>query len=189
MKTLQSLLLISGLFLFLCISSCKEGAVGPAGAAGPAGVAGPKGDPGTANVIYSDWFTPDVWGKETLFTTFVFSYNKTATQITADIIDKGAVLVYGKLNGYTSSLGLKDKVVQLSYTVVANGSTDSWTYIASPGNVRVSFVNSQNIYSSGPANTHQFRYVIIPGGVKAGKLAGVNWSDYEEVKRTFNLQD
>jgi hypothetical protein len=34
------------------------------------------------------------------------------------------------------------------------------------GNLRIRFINDRNIYSS-IANSHQFRYIIIPGGTKA----------------------
>src|SRR3546814_16208510 len=62
-------LLLSALFLATLLLSCeKEGPPGPAGAAGEqgprgeTGATGPKGakgDPGTANVIYSDWIPVD----------------------------------------------------------------------------------------------------------------------------------
>lgn len=38
-------------------------------------------------------------------------------------------------------------------------------------------------------NYTQFRYVIIPGGVPAGRAAAVDYSDYEAVKRYYNLPD
>ena len=63
-KTLRLLPHILSIALVVGIVSCsKDGPAGPAGATGPAGPAGaagaqgPAGQPGTANVIYSDWDT------------------------------------------------------------------------------------------------------------------------------------
>ena len=62
-KTLRLLsYILSVVFVIGMVSCSKDGPAGPAGATGPAGPQGPGGpqgpagqEPGTANVIYSDW--------------------------------------------------------------------------------------------------------------------------------------
>ncbi len=152
------------LLLFPILSSaCKKGDTGPAGTTGS------KGDPGVPNVMYSDWFTPTSFVKTVSFGLNRLSFDKAATQITQPVIDSGAVLVFGKLNGYVPSIWPTDQTAQfpiiityLSGTTIEN---DTWSALRSVGNLRISFVNDNNLYGS-VATTHQFRYIVVPGGVK-----------------------
>lgn len=189
--------------IMLFISSCgKNGAVGPQG---PQGVAGPQGAPGatgpagpigttgatgTANVIYSDWITPATYVKTTIFGTIYFNYDMAAPKITQDILDKGTVIVYGKLNGYNPVIWPTDQVSALPIVITyMSGSTsniDTWSANATIGNVRISLTSSTNAYGS-ISNAHQFRYVIIPGGVHT--TASINLKNYEQVKAAFNMKD
>src|SRR5690606_21359318 len=50
-------LLLFSIAFFGCKKEGDPGPAGPQGATGEPGPAGPKGDPGTANVLYSDWFS------------------------------------------------------------------------------------------------------------------------------------
>ncbi len=79
-------------FIVLFFASCKKGDTGPAGPAG------------TANVTYSDWFTPSTYTISTVFGLKNFDYRKTAPGITQVISDSGAVLTYGKLSGYNTAI-------------------------------------------------------------------------------------
>jgi hypothetical protein len=36
---------------------------------------------------------------------------------------------------------------------------------------------------------NQYRYVIIPGGIPNGRMAAVNYNDYEAVKAYYQLPD
>ncbi|GGA89013.1 hypothetical protein [Puia dinghuensis] len=155
------------------IISCQKGNTGPAGAAGPAGPAGPQGPQGpagTANVIYSQWFTPGSYTKDTIFGEYGFSYTKATTDITQQVLDSGVVLTFGKLDGYNVAIWPSAQVAQLPITVTYRiGSTiynDTWSALATVGNLKIRFVDDQNYYSS-ISNKHQFRYVIIPGGMKS----------------------
>src|SRR5580658_1197760 len=85
---------VTFLSLILAISilatSCQKGDTGPVGPAGPGGATGaqgPQGDTGTANVIYSNWFTPASYVKDTIFGTWGFYFNEAAPAITAGILD------------------------------------------------------------------------------------------------------
>jgi hypothetical protein len=150
----------------LCTVSCKKGDTGPAGAAGPAGAQGPAGSP---NVIYSSWFTPDTYIKDTVFGIWGFYYDKATTDITQKTADSGVVIVYAKLLGYNPLVWPVTQVGQLPITLTyVQGTTmsDTWSGRATAGNLRIRFFNDHNYYTS-ISNAHQFRYIVIPGGVKS----------------------
>ena len=64
----------------ILLFSCKKGDTGPAGPTG------------NANVIYSDWFTPTTYVKDTVFGIWGFRYDKAATNITQQVLDSGTVI-------------------------------------------------------------------------------------------------
>jgi hypothetical protein len=155
----------------LLLFACKKGDTGPAGPAGPAGPTGATGAIGTANVIYSDWFTAAPWIKDTVFDVYGFNYTKTDSNISQKILDSGTVITFGKLAGYNTLVWPTGTVAQLpivlNYKFSSGGITytDTWSALATPGKLRIRFVNDQNYYGS-IATSHQFRYIIIPGGKK-----------------------
>lgn len=153
--------------LLVLITSCKKGDTGPTGPTGPAGTAGPTG---TANVIYSDWFTPATYKKDTVFGIWGFNYDKADAAITQKIIDSGTVITYGKLDGYVTSVWPTEQVAALpiiiTYLDGSSSNIDTWSSLLTPGNLRIRLVSSLNAYGS-ISNAHKFRYVIIPGGVKS----------------------
>ena len=156
--------------------SCKKGDTGP------------QGNPGTANVIYSPWFTASPWKKDTVFSVYGFSYTKAAPDITQQVIDSGSVLTYGKLLGYNPVAWPVGQIGQLPINLTyQQGSimTDTWSALVTPGNLRIRFVNDQNYYGS-IATTHQFRYIIIPGGEPAGRSRQLT---YKEVCEKYNIPE
>jgi len=177
--------LASFFLITLFALSCKKGDTGPAGATG------------TANVIYSDWFTPASYKKDTIFGSYGFNYDKAVTGITQPIVDSGTVIVFGKLSGYNPVIWPTGQVSVLPINITyMDGSTpniDTWSALVTTGNLRIRLVSSLNAYGS-ISNAHQFRYIIIPGGVKAtasatpGQITGrgnvllnYNQMSYEEV--------
>jgi hypothetical protein len=152
--------LLQLLIVFSCsllVMSCKKGDTGPAGPAG------------TANVIYSDWFTPGSYTKDTVFGTYGFIYDKAAAAITQKIIDSGTVITFGKLAGYNPVIWPTGQIAALPINITyMNGSVaniDTWSALVTPGNLRIQLQSSTNAYG-GISNLHQFRYIIIPGGAK-----------------------
>ncbi len=143
------------LFVSYAIISCQKGATGPAGPAG------------STNVVYSDWFTPGSYTKDTVFGTWGFNYTKAVTEITQQVIDSGAVITFGKLDGYVTSIWPTNQVAPLpiliTYMDGASPNIDTWSAYLTPGNLRINLVSSLNAYGS-ISNAHQFRYVIIPSG-------------------------
>lgn len=179
MKSFIAYLLI--VISFITLSCSEEGPAGPAGPAGPTGAtgaqgpAGATGATGTANVIYGAWFTPATYEVATVFGIKKFTHTVEVPELTQEVLDNGVVLVYAKLLGYVSSIWPADQVGQLPITLTyVSGSTvyDTWSAFTSVGNLKIEFANSGNIYSS-INNSHQFRFIVIPGGVAAsdGRLA------------------
>ncbi|NML20929.1 hypothetical protein HHL16_08590 [Pseudoflavitalea sp. G-6-1-2] len=162
------------IILSLAVFSCKKGDTGP------------DGPPGTANVIYSAWFTPDKYIKDTVFGVWGFKYNKAAPEITQRILDSGVVLTFGRLSGYNPSIWPDNQVSQLPISVnyISGGQQeDVWSAYASPGNLRIRFTNDHNYWTT-IANAHSFRYVIVPGG-KA--IAGLPDKSYREISNLYHL--
>lgn len=185
----------------MIFASCgKDGATGPqgnVGATGATGATGPKGatgatgatgPTGTANVIYSDWITPTTYTKTTIFGTIHFSANIPASKITQVILDKGTVLVYGKLNGYNPVIWPTDQVsimpIEIAYMSGTTPTNDSWAALITLGNIKIDLTNSTNAYGS-ISNAHQFRYMIVPGGVHT--TSAINLKNYNAVKEAFHL--
>ncbi|MET0638164.1 MAG: hypothetical protein ABWZ25_19185 [Chitinophagaceae bacterium] len=163
-------LLIASFF----IVSCKKGDVGP---------------PGTANVKYSAWFTPTTYKKDTVFGIWGFNYTQAAPEITQQIIDTGTVLTFGKLLGYNPAVWPANQISQLpiniSYVQSGATQTDTWSALVSPGNLKIRFVNNNNIYTS-IATQHQFRYIIIPGSVLTGRARTMS---YREICEKYNIPE
>jgi hypothetical protein len=202
MKKTNYLLLLF-VAIWLCAASCgKDGATGPqgpigatgptgtTGAAGSTGPTGATGATGTANVIYSDWITPSSYALTTTFGVNHLDANITASTITQNILDNGAVLVYGKLDGYSTDIWPAAQVGQLPISVTyiqgASTYTDTWSANITVGNIQIDFVNNINAYST-ISTLHQFRYIIIPGGVKT--LGSINPKNYNEVAQALHLRN
>jgi hypothetical protein len=160
---------------------CKgpQGEVGPAGTTGTTGPAGPVGSP---NVIYSAW-AGSTWTQGSYFSATGRYYDMVAPKVTQAVLDQAVIITYWKPAGSTS------QVVALP-TRTADGAKWEWYPVYTVGQVRVWVVNDArtDIGASNIGTTNQFRYVIIPGGVGARKAA-LDYTDYEAVKRAFNLPD
>jgi hypothetical protein len=177
-RSLSSIFIISLLILF---SSCSKGDAGPAGPAGPAGAAGTTGATGatgatgSANVQYSAWVTPPSYIKDTVFGTWGFYYNWAVPGITQPILDSGTVLVYGKLDGYVTSIWPTTQVallpIVIEYMYGSNANIDTWSDLVTLGKLKIQLQSSLNAYG-GISNAHKFRYIIIPGGAPAPTAAG-----------------
>lgn len=172
----------------LCFTACsKDGAAGPkgdtgaagaAGAAGPAGATGAKGDTGVANVIYSDWM--DVSYKlvnDTASNGSVSSFyvaNLSAPKLTKDVVASGMVKVYINVNTADDPA-----VSEVSEYGISMAFGVGIIQLISSGDASTVTISGQKIA--------QYRYVIVPGGVKAGKT--INWNDYRTVKQYLHLNN
>lgn len=147
------------------------------------------------SVRYSDWFTPATFTVATRFSTINLDYTQAAPDITQDILDKGAVLVFGKLNGYSTSLWPADQTallpIQVYYKIGSATNIDTWSAFPTAGSLRINLVSSANAYSNDQAisHAHSFRYVIIPGSKKLGLVNGrpIGTLSYAELCNTLNI--
>jgi hypothetical protein len=227
------------IFCYLSLFSCKgpEGPQGPVGGAGPsgtAGIAGPKGADGTANVVYTEWKTPN-WSNLYRYpdnTAVQFSLSAEDSKmpvLTKEVIDKADVHIYTKVQLqewdptnaeyklvnriYSSSsfvgasvkvpgrtTGKPEDFLQVNgsfnpigenyFAAFVNLNTSTYDnaqqkYIPIPDLVGKAAAVYKEILKDGP----QYRMVIIPGAVKAGRMASVDFSNYAAVKEVFGLKD
>jgi hypothetical protein len=183
MKTITRVLglfAVVAMFIFLDACKAEKGEVGPIGATGAVGATGAKGDKGdtgatgaagTANVIYSPWSVISInTGSSAPYTAEV-----SAPQITQDILDKGLVLSFFR---NVSSL----EVFPLPYSFPTSSTTTQEGYASY-------IVGKIKLRSNITLSSVGFRYVIIPGGVAGGRRAAVDYTDYEAVKKYYNLKD
>lgn len=171
--------------VFAVVSCSKEGDAGPAGPAGPGGPAGPagsqgpKGDTGTANVIYSSWL--DVtYETDADSATWVAGID--VPKLDQEMLSTGEIKVYLNLGAANDPV-----IVPLPYF-------DGGFII----NVRmfeqvIALMSNANLSTYTDEDTgdkaQQVRYVLIPGGTAARKAAGIDWNDYQQVKKYLNLKD
>jgi len=196
------LLLAFGLFVYSCQKG-DAGAVGPAGPTGATGATGgdgkdgkdgstgAKGDTGTANVIYSDWldvgFQPTTVENATdpsLLDTTGFFAQISAPKLSSDILNKGEIKVY--INEYDPETEITT-VYPLPYdddSVKARLSFYEQT-ITVKANRDLSTIS----YSPDPNKSYQFRYVLIPGGVKDQSASKIDWNNYAQVKSYLGIRN
>lgn len=185
--------LITAVVLFFAACS-KDGAQGPAGPAGPAGPSGipgstgPKGDSGatgSANVIYSAWqdvkFAPvdTIRNQDGSINTILYGYSLTAAKLTAATLANASINVYINLGtAATSFVQPLPYVDEYGYLV---------RFVASAG--KIDLIANAPISTTATDKRYQYRYVIIPGGINARTAAGIDWNDYNQVKKYLHLKD
>lgn len=173
---MKKLLFIAVLFS-LSFTACQK-EEGPAGPIGPQGPQGPQGNNGNANVHSATFIVnPGDWAYNAPSYYVTLSY----PQITQDIINTGAVLVYLQNNPGNYS--------QLPLTFYPSN-TYSETFEISSGlsNVKI-FRTDSDLTDPGPvSNALTFKVVVI---ASSGKKANPNLDlkDYSKVKEAFNLSE
>jgi len=172
----------------LSITACKKGDPGPkgdkgdkgdTGAAGAAGATGAKGDPGTANVMYSNWLDLS-FRLDTASATYFTQIQE--AKITDNFLSTGEIKVYVNL-GPTDN----KTVSPLPYT---EGTAQITPFYAS-GIIEIDAnVNASTVTNSSTGKKYrQYRYILIPGGTGLRKSTQVNWNNYDEVKAYLGLKD
>ncbi|RYZ96880.1 MAG: collagen-like protein [Sphingobacteriaceae bacterium] len=179
---LQSFLVIALLFT----ASCKKGDVGPQGeqgATGADGVKGAKGDQGptgTANVIYSDWIYSTNFRDTLSDNSAVRAADIKAPKLTAALLNNASVMVYLNFGG---------GVYALPYTSYAGGKLNTISYWPRVGKIIITRFTADNSRSIALSSLIQYRYVIIPGAVKAITSKNIDLSNYVAVKKFYNIPD
>ena len=176
------------LAVILVFSYCsKDGEAGPQGPAGPAGPTGqtgptgPKGDAGSS-VVYSNWldvtFIPQVPtpGDTTSYTATI-----NAPKLVDSILNKGEIKVYINIGTSTAP------------AVFALPFPSELGFVLIPyfqvGKINlISDIDASTGPAAGGLKDFQYRYILIPGSV-SGRMATVDWNNYEAVKTYLGLKD
>lgn len=175
-----SLVLVAGL---MTTTSCKKGDQGP------------KGDSAMANVYYSPWkdvgYSIDqiiTYTNGTKDTTYIAEME--APEITKDILDKGVVKVF--LNQGADPVN-QPYVTPLPYFDLLNVISINADYFLGKIYLSANVNASTRVRSTDNVHFNQYRYVVIPGGVKVGARTAngpaVDWNDYNSVKAYLNIKD
>lgn len=148
--------------LFSTVSCKKEGPRGPAGATGNANV-------------HSMIDTVSTWTSNPPSYKGTISYS----EITQDIIDNGAVLVYLSTGSNTYS--------QLPLTEYLSSSTSRSYEVETSVGQAVIIVSESDLITTNPG-TLVFKVVTIAGSARKAN-PDLNYSNYEDVKKAFHLAD
>jgi hypothetical protein len=160
-----------------------QGETGAAGGNGEQGAQGSQGETGTANVIYSDWFSAD-FGENPILSPGA-SDNFNVDEFTQEIKDNGLIIVYSRRD-----LGQGYSYFTLPYTrYFSTNQHFSSRFFAYNDriNISVTSVNGSDIISS---YLTEFRYIIVPGGIPAsGKNLALDYKNlsYQELCNHFNI--
>jgi hypothetical protein len=159
------------------------GAQGTQGPAGPQGPAGSEGATGSANVIYSSWIKAETsdWkeGNSGPWEAHIFTID--APKITADVLDKGVLLLYGQFDFMAPG------TYQLPLRTYLKGDPgDDYVTNVAEGVVRILAIHSgsEMTYSF----PQRFRYIIIPGSIPSERIANAKKMSYEEVCKTYHIK-
>ncbi|WP_373331242.1 hypothetical protein [Salmonirosea aquatica] len=177
------LVLLSSVWMSACEGpEGPAGPAGPSGAQGPTGAQGPAGPTGTANVVYSSWIRAGTWTKTNVFGVDRFYTELQADRLSQEILDRGVVLVYAKLETDNN------QVRQLPVTVYAQFTEDIIDFSLILAKVRVWSTPVRGpALPVAPSPNHSFRYVLIPGG-QAGRISYEKLT-YAEAAELFGFSD
>jgi len=155
---------------------------GPRGATGATGAAGAAGPAGTANVIYSGWVYASTFVDSIVDNSNVKVGHLKAPSLTADILGSGTVLVYFTFGGGT---------FVLPYTSYAGNKVSTINYIPGLNKIIITRFTHDNTNTVNLSTVLQYRYILIPGGKEAARMAGSGnvpeYSDYKAVCAYYHL--
>lgn len=153
--------------LTLSLGSCKK-------ETGPAGAQGTAGKDGNANVKNSTIF---INANEWIYAPGICKVTKLVPELTADIIDKGAVIVYSEGSGSGSWDALPTSSAQ------TNGLVLTYGYNMQVGKLNLEVTFNQNItLAAGTLTSSNFKLVLISGSARAAN-PNVDFSNYKEVEK------
>ena len=169
------------LLAVIAMASCR----GPRGPEGPEGPAGPAGQDGNANVVSS---TVTVYPNDWYFdnnTSWRVDIEYKA--IDADIHDYGAVLVY---------MNQENTWRQLPFTFYYSQNLQDGSVGYFSSSLEVStyeegvsiFWTENDFYDGYRPEQHDFKIVVIAASLYEAR-SDVDYSDYEAVKRAFQLEE
>ncbi len=144
------------------------------------GKEGPAGQPGNANVIYSQWYTPNVWNGQTGDWYFDISN----TGISQDIVEHGIILAYASLPGDIYPAAVRP------LPAWALGS--NWDFLI-PDYGQIEFTSDA---LTKPGTTgYTFRFVLVPANNSLKSSGGSSYADqlrkmsYLEICKKFGIPE
>ena len=155
--------IIATMILF---TGCKKGDTGPAGAVGPAGPSGPS----AKTYMFTGTFDAS--------TTFIMYSGVTGFS------QDDAVITYV----FNATYGSTDYYVQMPYVV--SGLVNCYAEVGQNGNIFVNTVKADGASGSPWTSSTTLKFKAVH--IKSSQLKAhpnVNWANYSEVKKTFNLKD
>jgi len=165
---------MAAIVLVFVLSSCR----------GKDGADGADGINNTQGVIYD--VTPDKWVKINSGSDGTSGYKAVLSvpEITSDIYNNGAVLVYRIWAGNPSSFDM------LPYSYVDNNSIVYMDYNAYIGSMDITYkVIINNINSTTIPNTMSFKVVVIQGTSMEALKSKIDVTNYSVVSRYLGLKD
>jgi hypothetical protein len=181
MKNLKIITSIT--MLALLFNACKKPADG---AIGPQGNQGPQGTSGNANVTVYKWNTKVTSASTTASVTY-------STQLRKSYTDS-CVWHFYIANDTVTSSNVNWYPMPGTYTAGSDYFRCFTSALTNPGKADFNLIRIPNLSltpSSAAAITiRQAKLVIIPPGLYINlKSSPIDWSNYEEVKKRFNIKD
>lgn len=145
------------------------GVAGPTGAIGPTGVTGATGATGNANVIQYTYSTARVTGSEIVYA---------ITGITQTQLNNSMIFVYVQ-----TSL---NPTIWYALPGATSGGSNQYRVLFNPTVLNV-YINKTGTAAETFNTT---RILVLPANdLRTGRKAAVDFSDYEAVKKYYNLPD
>ncbi len=159
-----------------------SGPQGPQGPAGPQGATGAQGPAGTANVIYSEWINWTTgWTRVT--NQLWASPDFPVASLTEAVLDNALIMVYSRASA-GEAFAIPENITgfDVGYSIGKINFYRVWPNLT--GSTAPTTFSINDVL----AGVNQFRYIIIPGAVKA-RQAAVDYKDYAAVKRAYAIPD
>jgi len=168
-------------FAVLFVVGCKTDD-GRDGIDGEKGGKGDKGDPGlngNANVIVSEWKTSALAKDTTIDLSTMKVATVVAPELTAARLTNSVVYVYMDYGGGAYPLPFISNPL---------GRTSTISYFTKVGKVRPTRLAHDGGATINIPSNIKFRYLIIPSGTLKNDN-GIDYNDYESVKKYYNIKD
>lgn len=182
-RNVFSMLLLNALMVcaVLAVLSCQgpAGATGATGLQGPAGVAGPSAQTTNITVAVSEWRASGAGTPGALLQ----SGWKTAANITQSVMTSGVVLVYMQMETNPATWQ------QLPITFYGSSVFQVIDAQYRVGQVQVFINQSSTVAPPTPTGTITFRVVAIAGTTVTALAAQMDITNYQSVKKAFNLTE
>lgn len=159
------------------LSGCaKDGDTGPQG---PQGNTGPQGNPGISQIdyFYNVLTSTDFVNVSTTTNTYKKKAAINIPELNNSVLFDGLIIIYKE--------NASDVWQALPYTnFFSNGSIMYNSFTAEPQWINIYLESETNFYISG---IYSYKIIIASDGLRAAN-PDLNWNDYKEVSRRFNLE-